>query len=81
MDQVPDSWSKQGIKFDDSDPLGILQDRNGPCGVLSVIQAVLISQNMCKPGFNSKYKVSNEDIANALSSIIEQTGKPVQFAS
>ena len=46
-----------------------------------MIQAVIISQNLLNPGFNSKYKVSDVDIASALSSIIEQTGKPVNFAS
>lgn len=43
---IPPSWLEQGIQFSDkhNEKLGLLQPKNGPCGVLAAINAVIIAQ-------------------------------------
>jgi len=52
MNTIPESWLNQKLEFDANVPLGLIQYKNGPCGVLSIIQAVLISQSMGLDGYD-----------------------------
>eukprot|EP01062_Namystynia_karyoxenos_P045357 TRINITY_DN33678_c0_g1_i1.p1 TRINITY_DN33678_c0_g1~~TRINITY_DN33678_c0_g1_i1.p1 ORF type:complete len:536 (+),score=131.82 TRINITY_DN33678_c0_g1_i1:89-1609(+) len=38
---IPAAWLEQGIGFDGSVKSGIVQPKNGPCGILSVLQGML----------------------------------------
>jgi len=46
---APVSWSQQGFEFstDPAQASGLVQHKNGPCGVLAVVNALLISQAGC----------------------------------
>ena len=50
LQPVPESWANQGLEFS-ADTFGIPQHKNGPCGVLAAVQAVvavpLISCLLC----------------------------------
>mmetsp|Transcript_15141 Transcript_15141/g.24133 ORF Transcript_15141/g.24133 Transcript_15141/m.24133 type:complete len:501 (+) Transcript_15141:176-1678(+) len=72
---IPDAWLTQGLSFDAKFPLGIVQPKNGPCGVLAAVQAVLISQCRKKENFSEKYKPSDEDLADAVVAILLQAAK------
>ena len=39
---IPESWINQKLEFSDEIKYGLVQHKNGPCGILSVIQAVMI---------------------------------------
>lgn len=43
---VPEAWREQGLELsaNPAESLGLIQHKNGPCGVLAVIQAVVIAQ-------------------------------------
>ena len=76
MGSIPDSWLKQKLEFSEDCPLGLIQYKNGPCGVLSVIQATIISQCLEKEGFSAKYQVTDQDIVLALTTIVSLVCKP-----
>eukprot|EP00947_MAST-08B_sp_MAST-8B-sp1_P002785 g2785.t1 len=50
--EIPDAWLSQTIEFGAEDgfagALGIPQPKNGPCGVLAALQALLIKQYMAE---------------------------------
>jgi len=72
IETIPDAWLKQGMNFDEKVHLGIVQPKNGPCGVLAAVQAVMISQCRKKQNFSEKYKPSAEDLGSAITAILIQ---------
>jgi hypothetical protein len=46
--RVSAAWSEQGIEFSarDGERFGLVQHKNGPCGVLAVLNAVLVSSRL-----------------------------------
>ncbi|KRX00636.1 UBA-like protein [Pseudocohnilembus persalinus] len=67
---IPESWKIQGLEFDENNPLGLKQHQNGPCGPLSVINAVLISQLIKNDNFDLNKKVTDEELTKALITIL-----------
>ncbi len=68
---IPDAWLGQGLAFDDKRcPVGIVQAKNGPCGVLAAVQAVVIARASRANGFSSEYRASDNDLADALAAIL-----------
>ena len=53
-----------------NEKLGLLQAKNGPCGILAAINAILISQNLSSPNFGLDSVVTTEMLSATLSSII-----------
>ena len=47
---VPASWSDQGFEFcsDNKSRFGIVQRKNGPCGVLAIVQGMIVSETGTK---------------------------------
>jgi len=72
-EQIPDKWSEQGLAFEPN-CLGIAQPKNGPCGVLAVVEAVVT--RACRAsageGFGPNMNVTDEMIAAALAEILLQ---------
>jgi len=75
MKNIPEAWLKQGFSFDEKFPLGIVQPKNGPCGVLAAVQAVLISQCRKKKEFSSQFKPSAQCLVDAVAAILRQSLK------
>eukprot|EP00658_Telonema_sp_P-2_P032721 TRINITY_DN24155_c0_g1_i1.p1 TRINITY_DN24155_c0_g1~~TRINITY_DN24155_c0_g1_i1.p1 ORF type:complete len:506 (+),score=93.11 TRINITY_DN24155_c0_g1_i1:185-1702(+) len=65
----PESWAQQGLRLD-PEMFGIPQHKNGPCGVLAVVQAVLAAQS--DQELSPTMTVTDEAVAAALSAIIGQ---------
>eukprot|EP00755_Sulcionema_specki_P017455 Sspe_Gene.64412::Locus_38055_Transcript_1_1_Confidence_1.000_Length_2087::g.64412::m.64412 len=40
--QFPESWLRQGFRFSDDVPYGIIQNNGGPCGALAAVQARIL---------------------------------------
>ncbi|GAB5353064.1 hypothetical protein AAMO2058_000006300 [Amorphochlora amoebiformis] len=81
---IPDSWIKQGMAFDQKVPIGIVQPKNGPCGVLAAVQAVLISQCRKKENFSEKYKPTLVDLTEAITAMLSQgskNGSPIRICT
>jgi hypothetical protein len=69
MSAINPAWVEQELRFVHG--LGLPQNKNGPCGVLAAIQAVIIAQNWdTAPGFGPDFVVEPAHIAKALMSII-----------
>mmetsp|Transcript_7588 Transcript_7588/g.12263 ORF Transcript_7588/g.12263 Transcript_7588/m.12263 type:complete len:506 (+) Transcript_7588:249-1766(+) len=71
-----EAWKQQGLVFGGGgSDIGLVQELNGPCGVLAAIHAMLIAQRLdaskevCGKGFEEA------EIASVLSRIIRQCGK------
>ena len=76
---IPESWINQKLEFSDEIKYGLVQHKNGPCGILSVIQAVLISQFIKSDAFDPiAYCATDLDLANAIYSIIKLVSNPLQ---
>merc|ERR1719336_2184002 len=73
--EIPDSWTKQTLSFDE-DGFGIPQPKNGPCGVLAVIQATLIARRFRATGKCDIEPFSNEDLAAALAECLWKCRNP-----
>lgn len=69
IEPVPASWAEQGLEFS-PDAFGIPQGKNGPCGVLAAVHAVVAAQAGAELGPNMR--VSDEALASALTAIIAQ---------
>jgi len=70
------SWEIQPLAFLQEPQMpfsgvGLLQPANGPCGVLAVINAVLIAQCRLKPGWGPQYQAGDADLAMALVAIFQ----------
>eukprot|EP00801_Mesodinium_rubrum_P002550 Mrub_02550.p1 GENE.Mrub_02550~~Mrub_02550.p1 ORF type:complete len:532 (+),score=96.92 Mrub_02550:3-1598(+) len=74
MDIIPDAWLHQKLEFDSQYPIGLVQYKNGPCGILSVIQAVIIKNFITKNNdfdpYDKELLIDDKDIAEAIYSII-----------
>ena len=67
------------MEFSDEIKYGLVQHKNGPCGILSVIQAVMISQFIMSDSFDPiAYCATDLDLANAIYSIIKLVSNPLQ---
>eukprot|EP00468_Gymnochlora_sp_CCMP2014_P008435 CAMPEP_0167762466 /NCGR_PEP_ID=MMETSP0110_2-20121227/12786_1 /TAXON_ID=629695 /ORGANISM="Gymnochlora sp., Strain CCMP2014" /LENGTH=504 /DNA_ID=CAMNT_0007649349 /DNA_START=3 /DNA_END=1520 /DNA_ORIENTATION=- len=71
---IPRSWTEQGLEFSKDIPLGIAQPKNGPCGVLAAVQAVLVYQCRKRKEFSKEYKFTSEDLARAITTMISIGG-------
>jgi len=72
---LSEAWTKQGISFSTihGEETGILQHKNGPCGCLAVIQAMLVAARIKKTEkLEGSYTVT--EIENVLFSIIRGCG-------
>lgn len=77
---IPEAWTLQTLDFVSLDQLktiesaftgfGMLQPKNGPCGLLAAIQAVLLAKCSKKTDFGPEYKPSTNDLAEALATLI-----------
>ncbi len=68
-ERIVSAWLEADIKLIH---LGIVQNKNGPCGVLSAINAVLLANALEREGELDKKKVfSAEEFVDALASIVE----------
>ena len=71
---IPESWAKQTIEFckTDASSIGILQQRNGPCGILSALQAYVIIELLERaklaghPSFDINTTPSDDVLCEAL---------------
>ena len=73
-ERVVPAWLEADIKLIH---LGIVQNKNGPCGVLTAINAVLLANALEREGELDKKKVfSAEEFVDALASIVEQCTEP-----
>jgi len=84
MREIPPAWLEQRLDWVRPEELrpalgkaelaftkfGIVQPRNGPCGVLAAIQAVLIAGCYGKADFGPEYGPSSGDLAQAIATII-----------
>lgn len=70
MKTIPDSWLYQKLEFEAINNIGLVQYQNGPCGILSVIQAVIIRNLIGKYNdfepINNKIIINDSDIAEAI---------------
>eukprot|EP01061_Rhynchopus_euleeides_P047041 TRINITY_DN9229_c0_g2_i2.p1 TRINITY_DN9229_c0_g2~~TRINITY_DN9229_c0_g2_i2.p1 ORF type:complete len:547 (+),score=194.08 TRINITY_DN9229_c0_g2_i2:178-1641(+) len=81
--EIPESWSTQGIEFskEDGARVGLLQRKNGPCGVLSVLQAYVIIELLDqaraagKPNFSLDETPSDDIVCRALSRCLIASAK------
>jgi hypothetical protein len=68
-ERIVPAWLDADIKLIN---LGIVQNKNGPCGVLTAINAVLLANALEREGELDKKKVfSAEEFVDALASIVE----------
>jgi len=71
-----EAWLMQGISFSSTpgEEIGIIQHKNGPCGVLAVIQALLLafrsSSGSLSIDITSPF--SNEELVHCLTKIVER---------
>eukprot|EP00927_Polykrikos_kofoidii_P049741 TRINITY_DN43761_c0_g1_i1.p1 TRINITY_DN43761_c0_g1~~TRINITY_DN43761_c0_g1_i1.p1 ORF type:complete len:563 (-),score=108.59 TRINITY_DN43761_c0_g1_i1:108-1727(-) len=65
----PTSWTEQGFEFstDPASACGLIQHKNGPCGVLAAVNAVMIAQaGCCLPTFS----FDDDALARALAIVL-----------
>ena len=67
--QIPESWM-QGLEFSKDTPLGLLQPLNGPCGVLAILQANLVSNLLENDNFGPLYAPSDKNLAEAIAGML-----------
>jgi hypothetical protein len=68
---IKSTWLDQELKF--TDGLGLPQTKNGPCGVLAAVHAVIIAQNWKSPDFGADFEVQPAHVRKALAAIISNT--------
>lgn len=66
--QIKSPWLEQELTF--TGGLGLPQKKNGPCGVLAAIHAVIIAQNWTTAGFGPDFIVQPAHLCKALAAII-----------
>jgi hypothetical protein len=67
--EIPDSWM-QGLEFSKETPLGLVQAKNGPCGVLAILQGNLVVQLRSKENFGPSYAPTDEQLAHAIAATL-----------
>ena len=75
---VPVSWLEQPLEFSGSSvgpyaQFGLVQKKNGPCGVLAALNAVLLAQVRKHPSFSSTNQLSNADLTAAIVRVMRST--------
>lgn len=73
---APASWLDQGFEFssDATSACGIVQHKNGPCGVLAAVNAIIVAQAGCpSPTVNLS---GDEPLCKALATILVRCAKP-----
>jgi len=73
--EIPDFWLQQDLKFssEPAESFGIIQRKNGPCGLLAVVQAEIAVEVLKSGGtLSPSYVVSDAVLARALSAIINR---------
>jgi len=73
---IPDSWSKQTLEFHGDAGFGFFQPKNGPCGVLAVIQATLITRRCKATGKCNVDPFSEEELAYAIAECLWKCRNP-----
>jgi hypothetical protein len=70
----PAAWTEQPLGFSTGgapyEGVGLLQPRNGPCGVLAVINAVLVQQLRGTPAWGPAIQPTDADLATAIATTI-----------
>lgn len=68
-DAPPASWSEQGFEFseDPAASIGIVQHKNGPCGVLAAVNGVIVAQAGCP---QASTVVTDDMLVSALAAIL-----------
>eukprot|EP00757_Euglenozoa_sp_SAG-D1_P012510 gene12510-3671_t len=68
--EISPAWLEQTIEFGTEDGTrgGIVQPKNGPCGMLATIQATLWAESSEPEPWDQIY--SNEDVANVMSILV-----------
>lgn len=68
-DAAPASWLDQGFEFseDPTSCIGVVQHKNGPCGVLAAVNGVIVAQANCP---HASTVVTDDMLASALASIL-----------
>eukprot|EP01126_Amoeba_proteus_P066400 TRINITY_DN9600_c0_g1_i3.p1 TRINITY_DN9600_c0_g1~~TRINITY_DN9600_c0_g1_i3.p1 ORF type:complete len:224 (-),score=34.83 TRINITY_DN9600_c0_g1_i3:1216-1887(-) len=74
------SWLEQGFEFSskEGERLGLLQSKNGPCGLLCAVNALLLVQCLEDPGFGLNYVPSDFLLAKTLGTILLKVRTPGQ---
>jgi len=70
---LPDAWIDQSLDFggDGSPvPFGLNQPKNGPCGVLAGLHALVAAQSFEEEGFGPGFVVSDAILAKALAAAL-----------
>mmetsp|Transcript_20836 Transcript_20836/g.38775 ORF Transcript_20836/g.38775 Transcript_20836/m.38775 type:complete len:516 (-) Transcript_20836:257-1804(-) len=70
-----EAWLKQGIECSEhsEEALGLVQAKNGPCGVLTVINAILLANRFAQHGKFGSDKFEQSEIVEALAQIVESS--------
>ena len=69
----PASWTEQPLTFADGGDyagVGLVQLKNGPCGVLAAVNAVLIEQCRRQAGWGPAFRPSDADLAAAVAAVL-----------
>ena len=80
--EIPPSWL-QPLEFSTvpGNRFGLLQPKNGPCGVLAILQATLAVQCHDEDNFGPDYCVSDEKLAGAISSVLSHNKSSLKMAT
>jgi len=71
--QPSEAWTEQEVACSDhkGEEIGLVQHKNGPCGVLATLNAILVAERLRKgQALNTKF--SRDEFASAIASIIRR---------
>lgn len=79
FESIPEAWSMQTLQFEDvqypgaekSVGCGLVQPKNGPCGLIAAIQAACIAE-LIRTGNDGTLKITDEVLVSSLGSILWQ---------
>ncbi|XP_035701163.1 probable ubiquitin carboxyl-terminal hydrolase MINDY-4 isoform X1 [Folsomia candida] len=63
---VQDGWIGQGFSFNHDVPFGLVQNKGGPCGVLAVVQALLLRNLMFGSKFSRDVPIARNEMLSTL---------------
>lgn len=79
--EVPDAWRLQRLDSDGGWAGGIPQPKNGPCGVIAVVHALVLAKQYNRP--TDKIQVCADDVASVIGDILlrcrQDSAAPVQL--
>jgi len=73
---IAPQWLEQGFQFSTSEnqKIGLMQPKNGPCGLLAAVNAVLITRCLERVhGFGLNHVITDEILADTLTTILKHT--------